>query len=857
MSRIKFITTSLLIIVSSFVQAQTLLKGFVYDAETNLPLRSASVSIPLAGIGTITGTDGGFKLQTTNLQAIIMFSSTGYTSISLPINQVFITDEPAKVFLKPTAIDLKEVKIIASIAHDRQTPISQSNILTREATTLAGDRSFPELMRTVPGVYATRTGGGSGDAAINIRGFKQENIALMVNGIPVGSVENGLVYWSNWDGLSSATQSLQVQKGFGATRIAANSVGGTVNIITQTTDSEKKLELDAYMTDYGNTRQTLNLSTGKLSNGTSVTFIGSHTQGPGYVDATQVDAWSYLLSVSNQIHAKHKLVFTMMGSPERHGQRNFKNTQTETDKYGIKYNKDWGYYAGTKNNLSENFYHKPQISLNHYYTLNAKTQLNTSVYYSFGKGGGKWAENYSGNYVFNYRTSSGQIDWDAVAYDNTTNQGIYITSTGDTLRNFAKNAQTLFLASHWLSGVISSVSHQFSTTSKLTTGLHGRYFKSSLWEEIYDLLGSKYFIDDYAWAIDGRGGRNIQKIKGDKVRINNGSAVGLSSFFTQYEYTTHTLSALLTANVSQNWFKRYDWYNYTQNAGSEVVAKPSAELKAGLNYNFSKTQTFFGNIGFASRAPYYKFVFPNYNNNAATNLKNERILTLELGYGLYTDWIRLKLNTYYSLWQNKSMLSNEYQLIDNNSTTRSMVTGLDALHYGLETELWLKPLPWLELSLFGSFANWTWQNDVEAVLYNNENLAIDTINVYAKNLKIGDAPQTQIGGSAHIKAFNLFDFSATTAYYDQFYADFDPAKRTNAADRAQSFMLPAYSITDIQLGLPFEVFGNKAYGSINCSNLFNTTYILRGEDGNDHTLNTFSGFWGFGRTFTFRIKMSL
>ena len=857
MSRIKFITTSLLIIVSSFVQAQTLLKGFVFDAETNLPLRSASVSIPLAGVGTITGTDGSFKLQASNLQAIIMFSSTGYTSISLPINQVFITDEPTKVYLKPTAIDLKEVKIIASIAHDRQTPISQSNILTREATTLAGDRSFPELMRTVPGVYATRTGGGSGDAAINIRGFKQENIALMVNGIPVGSVENGLVYWSNWDGLSSATQSLQVQKGFGATRIAANSVGGTVNIITQTTDSEKKLELDAYMTDYGNTRQTLNLSTGKLSNGTSVTFIGSHTQGPGYVDATQVDAWSYLLSVSNQIHANHKLVFTMMGSPERHGQRNFKNTQTETDKYGIKYNKDWGYYAGTRNNLSENFYHKPQISLNHYYTLNAKTQLNTSVYYSFGKGGGKWAENYSGNYVFNYRTSSGQIDWDAIAYDNTTNQGIYITSTGDTLRNFARNAQTLFLASHWLTGVVSSVSHQFSSSSKVTAGLHGRYFKSNLWEEIYDLLGSKYFIDDYAWAIDGRGGRNIQKYKGDKVRIDNGSAVGLGSFFTQYEYTTNTLSALVTANVSQNWFKRYDWYNYLQNPGSEVVTKPSAELKAGVNYNFSKTQTFFGNIGFASRAPYYKFVFPNYNNNAASNLKNERILTLELGYGLYNDWIRLKLNSYYSLWQNKSMLSNEYQLIDNNSTTRSMVTGLDALHYGLESELWLKPLPWLELSIFGSFANWTWQNDVEAVLYNNENLAIDTINVYAKNLKVGDAPQTQIGGSVNIKAFSLFDFSANTAYYDQFYADFDPAKRTNAADRAQSFMLPAYSITDIQLGLPFEVFGNKAYGSINCSNLFDTTYILRGEDGNDHTLNTFSGFWGFGRTFTFRIKMNL
>ena len=90
-------------------------------------------------------------------------------------------------------------------------------------------------MNSVPGVYATRLGGGSGDASVNIRGFKQENVALLLNGIPMSSVENGLVYWNNWLGLSEATQQIQVQRGLGASQVALNSIGGTINIITKTT----------------------------------------------------------------------------------------------------------------------------------------------------------------------------------------------------------------------------------------------------------------------------------------------------------------------------------------------------------------------------------------------------------------------------------------------------------------------------------------------------------------------------------------------------------------------------------------------------------------------------------------------
>ena len=54
----------------------------------------------------------------------------------------------------------------------------------------------------------------------------------MINGIPVNDMENGWVFWSNWDGVADATTSIQLQKGLSAQNLATPSIGGSMNIIT-------------------------------------------------------------------------------------------------------------------------------------------------------------------------------------------------------------------------------------------------------------------------------------------------------------------------------------------------------------------------------------------------------------------------------------------------------------------------------------------------------------------------------------------------------------------------------------------------------------------------------------------------
>jgi outer membrane receptor protein involved in Fe transport len=109
----------------------------------------------------------------------------------------------------------------------------------------------------------------------------------------------------------------------------------------------------------------------------------------------------------------------------------------------------------------------------------------------------------------------------------------------------------------------------------------------------------------------------------------------------------------------------------------------------------------------------------------------------------------------------------------------------------------------------------------------------------------------------NLKTLKKFRVGVQWTYNDRMYADFDPSNRQNALDDQQPYRLPSYALTDINISYAFKVFNSPANASIRCQNLFNTEYILRGKDGNTHDLQSFTGFWGFGRTFSFSIGINL
>ena len=213
------------------VFAQTTVSGMLIDEETNEPLIGATVQVKGdPAQGTATDYDGAFTLKVKQSGATLEFKYIGYESRNEKIPAGKNVDL-GTIALKSDSKVLNDVIVTSQIAIQRRTPVAVSNVSFEQIDEKLGTQEFPEILKTTPGVHAQKDGGGFGDSEIYMRGFSNENIAVMVNGVPMNDMDWGGVYWSNWAGLSDVTRSMQTQRGLGASKVSAPSVGGSINIV--------------------------------------------------------------------------------------------------------------------------------------------------------------------------------------------------------------------------------------------------------------------------------------------------------------------------------------------------------------------------------------------------------------------------------------------------------------------------------------------------------------------------------------------------------------------------------------------------------------------------------------------------
>ncbi|HEY5535196.1 MAG TPA: TonB-dependent receptor plug domain-containing protein [Ignavibacteria bacterium] len=74
---------------------------------------------------------------------------------------------------------------------------------------------------------------GNGEGQLLVRGFTQNYIQVLINGIPTNDPESNAVYWSNWGAVSANAGSIQIQRGAGSSLYGAGSFGGSFNILTE------------------------------------------------------------------------------------------------------------------------------------------------------------------------------------------------------------------------------------------------------------------------------------------------------------------------------------------------------------------------------------------------------------------------------------------------------------------------------------------------------------------------------------------------------------------------------------------------------------------------------------------------
>ena len=309
---------SLFLLFSSFLSAQSEIKGTITDAETGETLIGASVLVKETAIGTVTDINGNYTLKVNAGSITVVASYVGYKSIEKDIEVKQSTIELD--FALNTELEIDEVVIVADVARSRETPVAFSTITPQKLQEEIAAQDIPMVLNSTPGVYATTEGGGDGDAQVSIRGFSARNVGVLLDGVPVNDMENGHVYWSNWFGLDAVTRSIQVQRGLGASKLALPSVGGTINIITKGLDNKKEGNITQEVGSDGFVRTSFGYTSGKFGKGWGISVAGSYKRGNGWVEETWTKGFFYYLKVDRKI-GQHTLSASVYGAPQSHAQR--------------------------------------------------------------------------------------------------------------------------------------------------------------------------------------------------------------------------------------------------------------------------------------------------------------------------------------------------------------------------------------------------------------------------------------------------------------------------------------------------------------------------------------------------------
>lgn len=332
----RYLTTLLIsMAMAGSAFAQVSITGTVTEADNGEPIIGANLILLGTSQGNATDLNGEYIIRNVEPGTYtIRVSSVGFVTQTQEIT-VESSDMELDFELDLTSASLAAMEVFASRS-DQTTPVAFSDVNKEVITQQLGSRNLPEVLNITPSVYATGEGGGAGDARINIRGFDQRNVAVMINGVPVNDMENGWVYWSNWDGVGDAAQSIQVQRGISNVNLATPSVGGTLNIITDPTSSQAGGSIKFENGSGAFKKTTLQLNSGLINEKWAFSAVGVRKEGDGMVDGTWSDAWAYHLAASYQMNDNNRFDLFALGAPQRHGQNLYKmNTATYDRSYAL------------------------------------------------------------------------------------------------------------------------------------------------------------------------------------------------------------------------------------------------------------------------------------------------------------------------------------------------------------------------------------------------------------------------------------------------------------------------------------------------------------------------------------------
>lgn len=491
--------------------------GTVTNAETGEAISGAVVA---AGTKKTT-TDSYGKYSIGSLMAGTYTITATYVGFVTGKEEVSVTENTTVNFnLKTGSVNTEEIVVEINRAKERETPVAFSDVTKKQIEARINGQDAPLLTKGVPGLYAYSTDGvGNGETKMLVRGFSQNYVQVLINGIPTNDPESNSVFWSNWGGVSANAGSIQIQRGAGSSLYGAGSFGGSFNILTQSPSITPFYGANVSVGDPLNTMYGINVGTGLLDGKFAGALNVDRKIGEGSRISGRYEGYNYYTSMSYFMTDKQSLNLVLHGGPQEHG---FSNSGDAVyfAKYGYKANPSFflpvgvvqqlpvnattgkvnyglqGDYSRTLDdgkfvNIATNFFHKPQLELHYNNDINNKSVLRTTAFLSIGRGAGSSLNGASIINIGPSLTTTGvfQIKRPDVGFGGTTIDTLLISRlNGEGYIADSNTARQYFLVSganqrisyslHSQYGLLTSFSQDVSKKFKYTAGAEFRNWRA-------------------------------------------------------------------------------------------------------------------------------------------------------------------------------------------------------------------------------------------------------------------------------------------------------------------------------------------------------------------------------------------
>lgn len=635
------------------------------------------------------------------------------------------------------------------------------------------------------------------------------------------------------------------------------------------------------------------------------------------IPGAYTDAYSYYISASKKLNDKHTFMFWAFGAPTKRG-TSWSPNDLDREVFDIDepfFNTALGVKNGEIFNARQNNVNKPLTALTHYWDFNQNTNLSTSLYYSRARVSSvqprvldgspvyfdATAETefdgsnlYSGNpgaipirgffpvrlpgMIGTIFTPEGLIDWDYLMEQNRASDRLVTIpypNGNPNIPELTGYSSNFYLESRhnnhdWV-GLVSNFTKRINNL-RLRAGLDARYYKGEHYALVDDIMGGDFIQnhDEKGFVFNKLDTENAVAYEGDKTHYYYDGYVNWLSGFMQGEWVVKDFilfgSATLTYSdmyrVGHFWYGRTDSdeeFDLTSLGKSDVRRSLSYAIKTGANYKISGRHNVFVNTGYFTRPPYLRNAFfdARYSNEYREGLEDEKIFSVEAGYGFRAPFLKANLNTYYLIWTDRTTTFNfENQGDDSNNVIPLSLTGMVSEHKGVELDFVANPTTTLEINGYIGLGDWKWKEVPSRTIERSDGSTIEfTALDELEGLPVGTAAQTTMGLGFHYRGIRDAYIGGRLNYADRIPIRFQPEDILEGfIDRdviKQQFN--DYSTVDLYMGRYFDI-GKDMDGriSLNVNNVFNTEYVRWAS----YSFNQVQRGFGYTRTYTIGLQVN-